>query len=114
MFESKILPQACINYLDSHCRPLPTLQTYIRSTAARPDIIVICEIEIKAQLLGDRLERRCLSQGLSVSWVGIIDWTNLESFWVLAQDIFSPSFLYQQLRRRLIHVEVRIELTVPG
>lgn len=57
MLEAKVLAQRHIHYLDSHGDELPTAVADIGLVAARTDLVVVRQIDIEAQFLGQRFKR---------------------------------------------------------
>ena len=92
MLESKIISQSYIDYLDSHCDELPALNTDICLIAACSNIIVICQIDIKAQFFGKWFERGSFPKRFSIAWVCGIHWSDFETRRHESKDIFAQSF----------------------
>lgn len=56
MPESKVLTQRHVDDPDSHCNKLPALVADIRLVTARSDVVIICQIDIEAELFRKGLE----------------------------------------------------------
>lgn len=52
VLEAEILAQCLVHHLDGHCDELPTLDANVCLVAACPDIVVVREIDIEAELFG--------------------------------------------------------------
>ena len=79
MLESKIFAQGFVNNFDGHCDELPTLLTNLRTGAARSDAIVICHIDIEDKLFADRSKHGSFPEGLTISRIGRVNRTDLET-----------------------------------
>ena len=53
---TKVVPQCCIENLDSHRGKFPALVADVGFVAACSDVVVVGQIDIEAQLLGHGLE----------------------------------------------------------
>lgn len=51
VFEAEILPQGRVDDLDRHDHEPPALGADVRLVAARPDLVVVRQIDIEAELL---------------------------------------------------------------
>ena len=91
VLEPKVLPQRRVDHLDRHRREGPALAADVRLVAARADVVVVRQIDIEAELLGDRLEGRLVAEGLAVAGVGGVDGADLESGGDYADDILSKA-----------------------
>jgi hypothetical protein len=58
VFEAKVISQCHINDLDGHGHELPALVADCGLVAARSDVVVVGQIDIKAQLFRQRLKGR--------------------------------------------------------
>ena len=65
--------------------------TYVGFVAACANLVVVCQVDIEDQFLGDGLERAGFPERLPVSGVGAVNWTDFEPGGVEAEDIFSKT-----------------------
>ena len=79
VLEPKVLPERRVDHLDRHGHEGPALVAYIRFVAARADLIVVCEIDVEDQLLGNGLEGAGFAERLPVSRVGAVDGADFET-----------------------------------
>lgn len=88
MLEAKVFTQRSVRDFDGHSHKLPALDADVRLIAARSDVIVVCQIDIEAYLLGNGTESGEVLELLPVAWIGAIDRANIETWWDVVQDVF--------------------------
>lgn len=91
MPEPKVLPQSSVHHLDRHRRKAPALAADVGLVAARPDLIVVRQVDIEAELLRDGLEGRLVAERLAVAWVGAVDGADLEAGGYYADDVLTEA-----------------------
>lgn len=91
MLEAKVLAQSDIGHFDGHGHELPALETNVGLVTTCTDIIIICKINIEADLFGDWFEGVEVLELFSVAWVGTVDRSNVEPWRDVLQDVFSHS-----------------------
>lgn len=91
VLEAKVIPQGHIDRLDGHCHELPTFIADVGLVTARPDIIVVCQIDIEAQFFSQGFESRRVAQGLPLAGVRVVDGPNLKTGGHEAENIFAES-----------------------
>ena len=79
MLKPEIFTQRHINDFDRHGDELPALDANVGVVAACSDVIVVRQIDIEAQFLGEGLEGGRVAEGLAVARVGGIDGADLET-----------------------------------
>jgi hypothetical protein len=79
MFKAKVLAQCIINDLDGHGHELPALVANIGLVAAGTDVVVVCQIDIKAQFLGNGLQRTRITHRLTVARVCVVYGSDFET-----------------------------------
>ena len=94
MFEAEIISQSYINYLYSHCYELPAFDTNISLVTTCSDIVVICQIDIKAELFGNWFEGRGLAKGFAIARISAIYWANFESRGHEPEDVLAEAIRY--------------------
>lgn len=77
--EAEVLAQRHVHHLDGHRDELPAPVADVGLVAARPDVVVVRQIDIETQLFGQRLERARVSQRLAVARVRSIYGSDLET-----------------------------------
>lgn len=56
VLKPEVVPQCCVDGLDGHCHELPAFVADVGLVAACADAVVICQVDIEAQLLREGLE----------------------------------------------------------
>lgn len=79
MLEAEIVTQCLVYHLDGHSDELPTLDADIRLVATRPDVVIICQIDIEAELFGQGSECGKVLELFAVAWIGGIDGTDFKT-----------------------------------
>lgn len=95
--KAEILAEGGIDDLDGHGDEGPALAADVGLGAAGADVVVVGQIDIEAQLLGDGAERRAVvAEGLAVPRVRAVHGPDLEPRRHVPQHV-----LAQQVRRRV-------------
>jgi hypothetical protein len=79
MLESEIIPQSYVDNLDSHRNELPTFITDVCLVAASSNVIVVSQINIEAQFLGNWFEGVCFPKSFALSRICTIHGSDFES-----------------------------------
>lgn len=91
VLEAEIVTQRLVYHLNSHSDELPALDADICLVAACPNIIVICQIDIEAELFSQGPEGGQVLELFSVAWVGGVDGADFETRRQQAQDVFADA-----------------------
>ena len=89
--EAKVLAEGEVDNLDGHGHELPAFVADVGLVAAGTDVIVVCQIDIEAQLLGEGLEGSVAAQGLAVARVGCVDGADFETGGHEAEDVLAEA-----------------------
>lgn len=79
VFKPKVVPQCYINDFDCHGDEGPAFVTDVRFVATGSDLVIIRQIDVEDELFCTRPERSGLAQGLSISGVRRVHWTNFKA-----------------------------------
>ena len=96
--EAQVVPQGGVQDADGDGDELPAAQADISLIAARAHVIVVSQVDVEDQLLGQRPEGS-LSQRLAVARVGAVHGADLEAARVQAQDVTAQGL---ERRERLV------------
>lgn len=69
VLEAEVVPQRRVYDFNGHGHELPALQADVGLVAARADVVVVCQIDIEAELLREGPEGVLVSQLLAVARV---------------------------------------------
>lgn len=69
---------------------MPALDADVRLVAARADLVVVRQVNIEDELLGEGAESG-FAEDLAVAWVGGVDRADFEAGGVEAENIFAES-----------------------
>lgn len=95
MLETKVFSQCRVNDLDSHRHKCPALPANLGFTTASSNLIIVGQINIKNQLLGNRAE--AFAHGFPLAWIGRIHRANLETRGLEFANIFSKAVFISSL-----------------
>ena len=82
MLEAEVLPERGIRDFDGHDDESPALVADVCLVAARSNLVVVRQIDIENELLGQRPEDGGFAQGLAVARVRGVDGADFETRWV--------------------------------
>lgn len=89
--EAEVLAQGHVDDLDGHGDELPAPVADVGLVAARADVVVVRQVDVEAQLLGQRLERARVPQRLAVARVRRVHRSDLETGGELAEDVLAET-----------------------
>lgn len=89
MLKAKVLAQCVIDDLDGHGHELPALIADVGFVTAGTDVVVVCQVDIKAQLLGNGLQRAGVAHRLAVARVCVVYGSDFESGGHEAEHVLS-------------------------
>ena len=102
MLKPKVLPQRDVHDLDGHGRERPALATNAGAGAARPNVVVVCKIDVEAEFLGDGLEGGLVAEGLAVAGVRGVDGADLEAGGYYVYDVLAEAVASRSVRGALV------------
>lgn len=101
--EAKVVAQGGVDDLDGHDHEAPAAGADVGLVAAGTDLVVVGQVDVEAELLGEGPEGRGRAQGLAVARVRAVDGADLEARrqqaqHVLAQEVGRREGLVAQVR----------------
>lgn len=103
VLEAKVLAQRHVHDLDGHGDELPAPAADVGLVAARADVVVVRQIDIEAQLLGQRLKGARVPQRLAVPRVRRVHRSDLETGWELSEDVLTKPI---EKRKHVVSYEI--------
>lgn len=82
VLKPEIGPQGYVDDFDGHGDERPAFVADVRLIATCSDLVVICQVDIENKLFRKRSESGRFAEGFAISWVGGVDWTDLETGWI--------------------------------
>lgn len=79
VLEAEIVTESRVDDLDGHGDEGPAFLANVCLVAAGADVVVVCQVDVEDQFLGDRLEEAGFAEGFAVAWVGAVDGSNFEA-----------------------------------
>lgn len=89
--EAEVVAQGGVEDLDGHGHELPALEADVGLVAARAHVVVVGQIDVEAELLGEGLEGALVPQRLAVARVRRVDGADLETRGELGYDVLSDA-----------------------
>lgn len=100
--EAEVVAQRGVDDLDGHGHELPAFEADVGLVAARADVVVVGQIDVEAELLGEGLEGALVPQRLAVARVGRVYGTDLETRGEFGYDVF-PDAIVKRKRNESVH-----------
>lgn len=91
VLEAKVVSQRRVDDLDRHGHECPALVADVGLVAAGTNVVVVRQVDIEAQLLGEGLEGGRVAERLAVARVGGVDGADFETRRHEAEDIFAQA-----------------------
>lgn len=79
VLKPKVVPQSYIDYFDRHGDEAPTFVADVRLVAARSNLVIVRQIDVKDQLLRQRPKCRRLAQCFAISRISSVDRSDFKS-----------------------------------
>lgn len=89
VLEAKVVPQRRVEDLDGHGHELPALVANVGLVAARADVVVVCQVDIEAEFLGEGPEGGRVAEDLAIARVGGVDGADFYTRWHQAEDVLA-------------------------